>query len=330
MHITKISVGSDAPSECNIALPMPRCIPCMFLLRGIFLIWFPVSCLLDQALSSEIGGYADSNSNSPHAKAFCNFDQFLTQSYYARYKVLVDLDFDTFMSQEIPCGICEVLPDNYKYTLRVSDLQRNLIGGGSHRHLSTSIKFQTQPPNSVPERISYSCQLVIIERLPSGVFADSFELQHLVQHGVFRNVAVFGDTNLELPSFMSNRSAVEIHLDVDPNIFHKSTDINLELPLHARYQPLNESGYSTVKFGSPDVLLHCSAKENMSCFFKATGDDTNMNHDDIVWRIPSGRKAHAQLVSAFTFMAALLSTFVIVWTSLCYANIRLCRGGKQA
>ena len=53
---------------------------------------------------------------------------------------------------------------------------------------------------------------------------------------VFSDIAVFGDTNLELPSFLSNRSAVEIHLDVDPNIVVEPTDINIELPLHARYQ----------------------------------------------------------------------------------------------
>lgn len=53
---------------------------------------------------------------------------------------------------------------------------------------------------------------------------------------VIRDVAVFGDTNLELPSFLSNRSAVEIHLDVDPNILLEPSDIDVELPLHARYQ----------------------------------------------------------------------------------------------
>ena len=53
---------------------------------------------------------------------------------------------------------------------------------------------------------------------------------------VFHDAAVFGDTNLELPSFLSIRSVVEIHLDFDPSIFSKSADINLELPLHARYQ----------------------------------------------------------------------------------------------
>lgn len=126
-------------------------------------------------------GSADSNTNSPNAKASCTVRKFMAQSYYERYKILVDLDFDNFISQEVPCGLCKLLPDTHKFILRVSDLQRNLVGEGSHRHLSTSIKFQTQ--HSVSARLNDSCQLIIIERLPSGVFADPFELQHLVQRG---------------------------------------------------------------------------------------------------------------------------------------------------
>lgn len=55
---------------------------------------------------------------------------------------------------------------------------------------------------------------------------------------VFNDIAVFGDTNLESPSFLSNRSAVEIHMDVDfNNLMEKNEiDIKLDLPLHARYQ----------------------------------------------------------------------------------------------
>lgn len=66
---------------------------------------------------------------------------------------------------------------------------------------------------------------------------------------VFHNAAVFGDTNLELPSFLSIRSVVEIHLDFDPSIFSKSADINLELPLHARYQ------VSLVLYGFEPAML---------------------------------------------------------------------------
>lgn len=55
---------------------------------------------------------------------------------------------------------------------------------------------------------------------------------------VFTDVAVFGDTNLELPSFLSNRSVVEVHMkvDIDNLLISKSgLEILLEVPLHARY-----------------------------------------------------------------------------------------------
>lgn len=50
--------------------------------------------------------------------------------------------------------------------------------------------------------------------------------------------SVFGDTNLESPSIQSNRSLVEIHMDVGSNALSASKnelEINIELPIHARY-----------------------------------------------------------------------------------------------
>lgn len=58
----------------------------------------------------------------------------------------------------------------------------------------------------------------------------------------FTDVAVFGDTNLELPSFLSNQSVVEVHMKVDLSslLTHKrGLEILVELPLHARY-PVSE------------------------------------------------------------------------------------------
>ncbi|KAL2514519.1 hypothetical protein Fot_28490 [Forsythia ovata] len=80
-----------------------------------------------------------------------------------------------------------------------------------------------------------SCQVIMVERLPYGVFADPFQLQHLVQRGVFSNAAFLGDTNLELPSFRSNRSVVELHMDMGSNVSSGCKDeleVNLGLPLH--------------------------------------------------------------------------------------------------
>lgn len=54
---------------------------------------------------------------------------------------------------------------------------------------------------------------------------------------VFSDAAVFGDSNLELPSFRSNRSVVEIHTEISSgeDINSNQMEIKIELPLHARY-----------------------------------------------------------------------------------------------
>lgn len=306
---------------------------CIYLFAGSSFIWSPGNCSVGDSESGQMVDSPNPISNSKNDKASSPTKQYLMQSYYDRYTSLHDSDFENFMSQEVTSGLCEALPENHNSMLRLSVVRRDLVGEGSHRRMSTLIKLQSQQLKSSSELLSYSCEFIVIERLPSGVFADPFELQHLAQRGVFNNIAVFGDTNLELPSFLSNRSAVEIHLDVDPNTLLKSTDFSIEFPLHARYQPLNESGYSIVEFGAPDMLLRCSRKEkveNNNCLFRLKIDDANLYDAGLVWRIPSGRKAHSELVSAVTFLIALLSTLVIVVTSLRYFNCRLNKDLKQS
>lgn len=98
-------------------------------------------------------------------------------------------------------------------------------------------------------------------------------------------------------------------------------------------QPLNESGYSIVEFGAPDMFMRCSTKEkveNPNCLFNLKNGDANLHHAGIVWRMPSGRKAHSDLVSAITFVAALFSTLVIVVASLHYSNSRGSKDLKQS
>lgn len=57
----------------------------------------------------------------------------------------------------------------------------------------------------------------------------------ILSPAVFADVAVFGDTNLELPSTLSNKSIVEIHMDLQHHNLLSNCEIVIELPLHARY-----------------------------------------------------------------------------------------------
>ncbi|KAL8530550.1 hypothetical protein ACS0TY_007549 [Phlomoides rotata] len=254
---------------------------------------------------------------SAHASSNTGYvDNYIAKSYFNRYDSLVDQEFDYFVANEIPLGLFKVLKDKYHVLPTLSGLHRNVAGEGSHRHLSSSIRFKL-PHELKPELIAHSCEVIIIERLPSGVFADPFELQHLVQRDVFTDVAVFGDKNLELPSFRSNRTVVEIHMSIASKMFSSHEDdlvVNLGVPLHARYPALG-LGFSRVQFRQPDLFMCCNIEENRSCVSMAIVD-TEASSD--VWEIPCGIKEHARIVSVVTFAFAVITALLLVSASATY------------
>ncbi|KAJ4846032.1 hypothetical protein Tsubulata_002547 [Turnera subulata] len=287
----------------------------------------------ESSSSSEVPRHvSDSGFHSLKASTFCSHEKHIMESYFEKYENLHESNFQDFLAHKELSGPCGLLPAKMNLFLRLSVPQRQLIGEGSHRHLSSTVRFHLQPELSVPP--IHFCNVIIVERLPSGVFADPFELQHLLERGVFSRVAVVGDTNLELPSFLSNRSAVEIHIAAGPNILlghMNELEISVDLPLHARYPPLDDTGYSNVEFGSPDVFMCCSAQEtssNQSCLSMPINFDAKA--DAVVWRIPSGIRTHASIVSVLTFVTACASTLSIVFTSIVYSDIRLFNKFKRS
>ncbi|XP_062073556.1 uncharacterized protein LOC133777823 isoform X2 [Humulus lupulus] len=242
----------------------------IFLFVAVSLIIFPHlgCCVKLSSVSSKVG---TSDSNLDSKNSYSSTSKYMMKSYHERYEQLHDSHYKDFVAQGLPFGLCDIQSDNPNLVPRLLSLERKLIGEGSHRHLSSSVRISI-PPMSIADISHDSCGIVYIERLPAGVFADPFELQHLLQRGVFNDVAVFGDTNLELPSFLSNRSSVEVHMDVNPGTLSDKNgiDIKIKVPLHSRYAPLNETGYSRVEFGEPDLFLRCSVGRkslNQSCLY---------------------------------------------------------------
>lgn len=63
----------------------------------------------------------------------------------------------------------------------LQDYQRRLEGSGAHRTLLSVVTISASS-NEV-ERMSESCRLRLLERLPPGVFADQYELQGIQRRG---------------------------------------------------------------------------------------------------------------------------------------------------
>lgn len=246
---------------------------------------------------------------------FCISDQYIMQSYFTTQSSLNESEFRNFLRLQ-QCS--ENIPYE-KDVPAVATLQhREVAGEGSHRHLLTTIGL----------RQSHLHELVIVERLPLGVFADPFELQSLQQRRAFSDVSVFGDTDLEQPSFRSNRSVVEIHVEINGN-----GEISVELPLHARYQPIGESGYSRVEFVEPDLFL-CSRyvpdqeHEQRRCLVLSVGRSKTQTRS-VVWDIPAGIRSHTEYVSVITFVAAVLSAFSILVASVLSSKVESCKNTKE-
>nr|XP_043627483.1 uncharacterized protein LOC122599089 isoform X2 [Erigeron canadensis] len=253
--------------------------------------------------------------------------KYITETYFQKYDTLVDDAFQNFISNELSHGFCE----KQNIVPKLSVLQRQLIGEGSHRRLTSSIRIEIQP-EVLSKSPSLFCESILVERLPFGVFADPFELEHLTQRGEFTDASAFGDTDLELPTVRANRSIVEVHMALGAST-KTEWELNIELPLHARYAPLGKHGYTRVEFGSPDLLLRCvveSDSHNQSCIFSSANAGVRSSSAATVWEVPSGIVEHTKLVSVLTFISAVVGAFSIVLACLFPSEFSDYKDSKQS
>ncbi|XP_020577503.1 uncharacterized protein LOC110022753 isoform X2 [Phalaenopsis equestris] len=239
-------------------------------------------------------------------------------SFFDAHINLSDSDFSNYLAQNIHSGdICEGMIDNIDI-FRLSSLLRELIGEGSHRQLVTTMVF-CHNPKFTHFFEDHFCEAILVEYFPPGVFSDLFELQHLVLREVFLSVFVFGDKNLELPSALSNRSVVEIHIDVKSDA-HK---VVVQLPLHSRYPPLDSSGYSNITIGKPDLFMRCRPKDSQIEPCSWTLIDLGvLSTSNVTWRIPCGNEVHTRPVTIITFLSALICSLLIVLSTICQSKNR--------
>ncbi|XP_076930795.1 uncharacterized protein LOC143595730 [Bidens hawaiensis] len=256
---------------------------------------------------------------------------YITEAYFQKHDTLIDRVFEDFILSELSHAFYH--KESFMPKLLV--MQRRLVGEGSHRRLTSSVEIGFQP-EAISKLHSLSCEAVVIERLPSGVFADPFELQYLTERGVFSGASAFGDTDLELPTVRANRSVAEVHVDLSPDSLsgnNKGWELNIEIPLHARYAPLGNHGYTRVEFAPPNLFVHCIVKGdplNQSCIFSSTIEGVRSSSPAIVWEVPSGIVEHTKIVSMATFISAVLGALSIFIACIYYSEISVYNDSKQS
>lgn len=202
--------------------------------------------------------------------------------------------------------------------LEVLRVERKLVGNGSHRELSTSVIIRQEK--------SGTCNMVTVEKLPIGVFADMFELDGLVAHKVFIDAQVYGDRNLELPALHSSQSIVVLHTiinitDTHSDQAHSMMQAKVSLPLHARYPRLSLESHVLVNFSLPYVLFHCLLSDNTSPANIAWTLLSWSDNMSLQWAVPAGNPMHTRFVAVTTACTALIGVAVLLVVSSCSLSV---------
>jgi hypothetical protein len=110
---------------------------------------------------------------------------------------------------------------------------------GFHPTLKSTVTLESSYEN---------CSFHLYFSLPPLLFADPYELAE-----GFR-VTLWGPTSLELPLDAVGNESSSILFHVSPPL---SRQLDLLIPLHARYGTLDESGYQTAEVGPLQPFLSC-------------------------------------------------------------------------
>eukprot|EP00850_Spirogloea_muscicola_P018659 SM000173S03028 [mRNA] locus=s173:248427:249810:- [translate_table: standard] len=223
---------------------------------------------------------------------------------------------------------------------RVAACSRWLEGRGAHRALRTQVQLELKverPPAEggmtgpgLPPTALCTPALALVERLPSGVFVDPFELQRL--HRAKREATELPEVSLRSPAaerfhgsafhiaccHTSNRrleASDEATAEDEPDKPHKLLrHFSARLPVHARYPEVGMGPcrkHATVLLLPPLLLITCydtslNKSEQEASRVEAIWSELDMDllseakDEQVVpleWLVPVGCSEHAWLVT---------------------------------
>ncbi|GFO02511.1 phosphatidylinositol-glycan biosynthesis class x protein [Plakobranchus ocellatus] len=206
-------------------------------------------------------------------------------------------------------------------------IERKLSGFGFHRDLETNIHM----PSKLCEYLAATgCSLLIFQVLPSGVYADPFQLKSLEMFG-FPKVLFDRNVDIEAAEYVSKPHEIFMYIDLSvykPDQTTGHLSIEVSMPIHARYhKPLpwqaDSEPRATISLLHPGVYSNCSQSDEHNTL-KAPCDVSNSSlcawshisyisySPQVEMSIPIGQEWHKPLVVTVT-----LVTTIVICALLC-------------
>lgn len=201
-----------------------------------------------------------------------------------------------------------------------------ISGTGFHRqvHYAVSRAAGGQQPTQPPK------QVLLIQYLPSSLFADPYQLEDVVRSKGNFTFRLFGPLDLELPAPACEPTALVLSFKMT-QAADGAAHASLSIPLHAKYpDPQHFNGKATgfverwsagiVHVSLPGALIvseEASTPQGGRPYqlFKP-GQQAQNVESEAVWDVPCGDLDHGAVVAWGTSLTALFCCLLIVYSAV--------------
>ncbi|XP_038069253.1 phosphatidylinositol-glycan biosynthesis class X protein-like isoform X2 [Patiria miniata] len=228
---------------------------------------------------------------------------------------------------------CKIVPKDVQLT-------RHSSRSGFHRDIHTSVSVLLDQSHHCT-----SCHLLLIERLPGGLYVDLYQSAAAVDFGG-PQILAFEEIDLEKPAYLSAGHTILVYPSSSPQIIPQGREVvvnfTTEMPIHLRYhRPSAEpdahsahvslpSPYALIRCtgashigtqttadddadGLPVYKAPCSGTSNTNCLWRLLPQSPRENHE-LHFQVPVGQQSHTLLVTVVTILATIAGTLAVLVT----------------
>ncbi|EDV27687.1 uncharacterized protein TRIADDRAFT_53638 [Trichoplax adhaerens] len=212
----------------------------------------------------------------------------------------------------------------------LASIDRSAALEGFHRDLITKINFRSEVKSNLTS-FSDQCSLLLVERLPTGIYVDLDQVAEMER--LLKDISVISSDRIDVekPAHLSTEHLLLVYARINPITDVRSTKVSL--PIHLRYHLPQDDwyGYTEVVMPRPMlILIHCDKElPEFQCQPKYTAPCSNSNKSSCVWnllydnenedsgneiilKVPVGIVKHGVLVSIGTIISAIAGTIILI------------------
>ncbi|PFX22606.1 Phosphatidylinositol-glycan biosynthesis class X protein [Stylophora pistillata] len=217
-------------------------------------------------------------------------------------------------------------------------VERTQQKSGFHRDLITYIKWDIL--SSFGEHYNLlDCQLLLVEKFPSGVYIDPDQLKNEVEFGG-PEVLFKESVNIEALAHHSSSNEMLVFPKITIDSKMDILKANITIPIHLRYHQAakdakfasvllpppqvlgrcpNGVAFPTDRCGSDPVQAPCDAKRLSTCDWialKLRSKDQSESRMSLVLQVPIGQTEHSLPIIALTVFSTMAGCVLTLWNAI--------------